>query len=53
MTEYAELHYEGKQYKLPIVVGTEGERAIDITRLRSETSFITLDNGFGNTGSCK
>ena len=52
MTEYAELQYEGKQYKLPIVTGTEGEKAIDITRLRQDTGFITLDVGYGNTGSC-
>jgi citrate synthase len=52
MTEYAELQYKGKQYKLPIVTGTEGEKAIDITRLRQDTGFITLDVGYGNTGSC-
>jgi len=52
MTEYAELQYQGKQYKLPIVKGTEGEKAIDITRLRQDTGFITLDVGYGNTGSC-
>ena len=52
MTEYAELQYQGKQYKLPIVTGTEGEKAIDITRLRQDSGFITLDVGYGNTGSC-
>jgi citrate synthase len=38
---------------LPVVVGTEGERALDISRLRSDTGYITLDDGYTNTGSCK
>ena len=53
MSEYAELTYKGKQYKLPVVTGTEGEKAIDISKLRQETGFITLDVGYGNTGSCR
>src|SRR6056300_863345 len=53
MPEYAELHYQGKQYRLPVVIGTEGERAIDISKLRQDTGIITLDVGFGNTGSCR
>ena len=28
------------------------KKAIDITTLRSSTGYITLDPGFGNTGSC-
>ena len=52
MPEYAELNLNGKKYKLPVVVGTEGEKAIDITKLRQDTGFITLDVGYGNTGSC-
>ncbi len=50
MTEFAELKLEGKTYKLPIVVGTENEKAIDIRKLRQETNYITLDSGYGNTG---
>ena len=38
---------------LPIVVGSENEKAIDITKLRSESGLITLDQGFGNTGACQ
>jgi citrate synthase len=53
MTEFATLIIDGKTYRLPIVTGSEGERAIDITHLRKETGFITLDNGYGNTGSCE
>ncbi len=45
------LSYEGKEYKLPIVTGTENEKGIDITRLRSASGLITLDPGFKNTGS--
>ena len=37
----------------PLVVGTENEKAIDISQLRSKTGYITLDDSFGNTGSCK
>ena len=47
------LIVDGKTYELPIVEGTEGERALDITRLLQDTGLITLDPGYGNTGSCK
>jgi citrate synthase len=40
-------------YRFPIVEGSEGERAIDIRSLRARTGLITLDPGFGNTGSCE
>ncbi len=53
MSENAKLTIEGKTYELPIVVGTENEKAIDISSLRKNSGFITLDNGYGNTGSCK
>jgi citrate synthase len=52
MTETVTLQVDGKTYQLPLVQGTEGERAIDISRLRAETGLITLDPGYGNTGSC-
>ena len=41
-----------KSIDLPIVEGTEAEKAIDITSLRRETGYITLDPGYGNTGAC-
>ena len=41
------------ELELPILVGSEGERAIDISKLRSKTGYITLDPGYGNTGSCQ
>ena len=53
MNKEAELHYDGNIYKIPVVTGTENETAIDISRLRGESSLITLDRGFKNTGSCE
>ncbi len=53
MDDIVKLIYNGKTYELPVVVGTEGERAIDITSLRAITGFTTLDPGFANTGACQ
>ena len=50
--EPAILTLGGRQYPLPVVEGSEGERAIDISKLRDQTGHITLDPGYGNTGSC-
>ena len=36
---------------MPIVEGSEGERAIDVSSLRADTGLITLDPGYANTGS--
>jgi citrate synthase len=52
MTETAKLSYMGKTYELPVITGTEGEKGIDISRLRQDTGLITLDSGYANTGSC-
>ncbi|MGD1844210.1 MAG: citrate synthase [Salibacteraceae bacterium] len=51
MSEYAELTINGATYQLPIVTGTENEKAIDISKLRGQTGIITIDPGFKNTGS--
>jgi citrate synthase len=53
MTDTVTLTIDGKEYTLPVVQGTEGERAVDISKLRAQTGLITLDNGYGNTGSCE
>ena len=53
MAETASLKIEYKTVELPIVVGSEGEKALDISKLRAETGYITLDQGYGNTGSCQ
>jgi len=50
--QFAELILEGKTYRFPIVTGTEGEKAIDISTLRNQTGYITLDPSFANTGAC-
>jgi citrate synthase len=52
MEKFARLEVDGKTYELPIVVGSEGERAIDIGALRAEAGLVTLDSGYKNTGSC-
>jgi citrate synthase len=51
MPNAAELKINGKTLELPIVVGTEGEKAIDIRQLRAQTGYVTLDQGFMNTGA--
>lgn len=53
MDKMAEINLNGKSAKLPIVEGTEQECAIDISSLRDHTGFITLDDGYANTGSCQ
>ena len=53
MAESAELRIGDQSIELPIIEGTEGERALDIRKLRSETGLITLDPGYANTGSCQ
>ncbi len=49
----AKLELDGKIIELPITVGTENEKAIEIGELRKKTGYITLDHGYENTGSCK
>jgi citrate synthase len=51
--EPATLILGGQSYSLPVVEGSESERAIDISSLRATTGHITLDQGYGNTGSCE
>lgn len=52
MDDFVTLTYNGQEIKLPVIIGTEGEKAIDISSLRRDTGFITLDPGYANTGSC-
>ena len=49
----AKLIIDGREIELPVVVGSEGEVGIDIGALRGATGMITLDPGYGNTGSCQ
>ncbi len=52
VNDSAILQYDGKSYTLPVVTGTQKETAIDIGTLRARSGLITLDSGYGNTGSC-
>lgn len=51
MSNFAELTIDGKTYKLPVYEGSEGEKSVDITKLRAQTGLVTLDSGFKNTGA--
>jgi citrate synthase len=53
MSEVAKIELGGKLYEFPVVVGTENEKAIDISKLRDTTGYITLDTGYKNTGATK
>lgn len=53
MSESASLTIGEKTYDLPIITGTEGEQAIDISKLRDVSGYITLDSGYKNTGATK
>ena len=51
-SQTAKLSFDGKEIDLPIIEGSEKERALDIGKLRAQTGTITIDPGFVNTGSC-
>lgn len=53
MTDTAKLTVGDQTIELPIIVGSENEHAIDISKLRAQTGYITLDEGYGNTGACQ
>ncbi|MCF7817562.1 MAG: citrate synthase [Kiritimatiellales bacterium] len=52
MSNKAIVEYDGKKLELDAIIGTENEVGLDITQLRAKTGMITLDPGYGNTGSC-
>ncbi|MBX2985257.1 MAG: citrate synthase [Bacteroidia bacterium] len=51
MSETAKIILEGKEYELPVITGSENEKAIDISNLRGLTGYVTLDTGYKNTGA--
>jgi citrate synthase len=53
MSETAQLIIDNKTYDLPVISGTEDEKAIDISKLRDLTGYVTLDIGYKNTGATK
>ncbi|RZB34414.1 MAG: citrate synthase [Desulfobacteraceae bacterium Eth-SRB1] len=52
MDNFVKIIFNNKIYEFPVITGSEGEKAIDISTLRQKTGLITLDPGFANTGSC-
>src|SRR5688500_7697559 len=53
MSDHAKIEYDGQSYEAPVVVGTENERGLDISKLRASTGLITYDAGYANTGAAK
>ncbi|SDF06952.1 citrate synthase [Mucilaginibacter pineti] len=53
MSETAQLKIGDKTFDLPVIEGTEGEKAIDISKLRDQSGYVTLDIGYKNTGATK
>jgi citrate synthase len=53
MTHNASIRLDDKEFPLSVLVGSEGEKAIDTRKLRADTGFICYDQGYGNTGSCE
>ncbi|MEI6465114.1 MAG: citrate synthase [Verrucomicrobiota bacterium] len=53
MAKTASLKIDDKEYPLPVMEGTEGEKAIDTRTLRASSGYIAYDQGYGNTGSCE
>ena len=53
MSEIAKIELDGTIHELPVIVGSENEKAIDISKLRDLTGYITLDTGYKNTGATK
>ncbi|MBE6391079.1 MAG: citrate synthase [Lentisphaerae bacterium] len=51
--KFAVLKFEGREIELPVVTGTEGDKALDIQTLRRSTGLVTIDPGFANTASCR
>jgi citrate synthase len=53
MEEKVTFTFDGKNLDLPVMIGSEGEKAVDVRTLRDKTGYITYDDGYGNTGSCR
>jgi len=53
MSQVAKIELEGQVYEFPVIIGSENEKAIDISKLRDTTGYITLDTGYKNTGATK
>lgn len=52
MSKKVKLEIEGKSFECPVIEGAENEKAFDISKLRDQSGYITMDNGFANTSTC-
>lgn len=53
MPNEAFIKIDGKEFPYPVMIGSEGEKAVDVRSLRKDTGCIFYDQGYGNTGSCE
>jgi len=53
MPNQASIKIDGKEFPYPVMVGSEGEKAVDVRNLRKDSGYIFYDQGYGNTGSCE
>jgi citrate synthase len=53
MPTTASLKIDDKEYPMPVIIGTEGEKAVDTRALRTASGYVSFDQGYGNTGSCE
>ncbi len=53
MPNDASIKIDGKDFPYPVMIGSEGEKAVDVRNLRKDTGYIFYDQGYGNTGSCE
>ena len=53
MPSEASIKIDGKEFPYPMMIGSEGEKAVDVRNLRKDTGCIFYDQGYGNTGSCE
>jgi citrate synthase len=53
MSNNASIKIDGKEFSYPVMVGSEGEKAVDVRNLRKDSGYIFYDQGYGNTGSCE
>ena len=53
MSDHARIEFDGQTYEAPVIVGSEQERGLDISKLRNSTGLITYDPGYGSTGSAR
>ena len=53
MAHSATLRLDDKDFPLPVMTGSEGEKAIDTRKLRASAGYLCYDQGYGNTGACE